>query len=52
MFVGNGSDEVLAHTFLALLKHEQAVLFPDIVSYSFYPVYCGLYGISITNRCS
>ncbi|MGE5466203.1 MAG: histidinol-phosphate transaminase [Ignavibacteria bacterium] len=44
VFVGNGSDEVLAHVFLALLKHEQPVLFPDI-SYSFYPVYCGLYGI-------
>jgi len=44
VFVGNGSDEVLAHVFLALLKHERAILFPDI-SYSFYPVYCGLYGI-------
>jgi histidinol-phosphate aminotransferase len=44
VFVGNGSDEVLAHVFLALLKHERPVLFPDI-SYGFYPVYCGLYGI-------
>ncbi len=44
VFVGNGSDEVLAHTFLALLKHDLPLLFPDI-SYSFYPVYCGLYGI-------
>lgn len=44
VFVGNGSDEVLAHTFQALLKHEQPILFPDI-TYSFYPVYCGLYGI-------
>ena len=44
VFVGNGSDEVLAHIFLGLLKHERAILFPDI-SYSFYPVYCGLYGI-------
>ncbi|MGE5470227.1 MAG: histidinol-phosphate transaminase [Bacteroidota bacterium] len=44
IFVGNGSDEVLAHVFMALLKHEQPILFPDI-SYSFYPVYCGLYGI-------
>ena len=44
VFVGNGSDEVLAHAFLGLLKHEQPLLFPDI-SYSFYPVYCGLYGI-------
>ena len=44
VFVGNGSDEVLAHVFRALLKHDAPVLFPDI-TYSFYPVYCGLYGI-------
>lgn len=44
VFVGNGSDEVLAHAFQALLKHEAPLLFPDI-TYSFYPVYCGLYGI-------
>lgn len=47
VFIGNGSDEVLAHTFLALLKHDAPVLFPDI-SYSFYPVYCGLYEIDYT----
>lgn len=45
VFVGNGSDEVLAHAFMALLKHEMPILFPDI-SYSFYPVYCGLYEIA------
>jgi histidinol-phosphate aminotransferase len=45
VFVGNGSDEVLAHVFLGLLKHEAPVLFPDI-TYSFYPVYCGLYDIA------
>lgn len=44
VFVGNGSDEVLAHVFHALLKHDAPLLFPDI-TYSFYPVYCGLYGI-------
>ena len=44
VFVGNGSDEVLAHVFHALLKHDEPLLFPDI-TYSFYPVYCGLYGI-------
>ncbi len=44
VFVGNGSDEVLAHVFQALLKHDAPLLFPDI-TYSFYPVYCGLYGI-------
>ncbi|MDP1654361.1 MAG: histidinol-phosphate transaminase [Rhodocyclaceae bacterium] len=45
VFVGNGSDEVLAHAFLALLKHGRPILFPDI-SYSFYPVYCRLYDIA------
>jgi histidinol-phosphate aminotransferase len=44
VFVGNGSDEVLAHVFQALLKHDEPLLFPDI-TYSFYPVYCGLYDI-------
>ncbi|MFN3579256.1 MAG: histidinol-phosphate transaminase [Pseudomonas sp.] len=44
VFVGNGSDEVLAHVFHGLFQHGQPLLFPDI-SYSFYPVYCGLYGI-------
>ncbi|MEI2416126.1 histidinol-phosphate transaminase [Orrella sp. JC864] len=44
VFVGNGSDEVLAHAFMALLRHERPLWYPDI-SYSFYPVYCGLYGI-------
>ena len=48
VFVGNGSDEVLAHAFLGLLKHEHPILFPDI-TYSFYPVYCKLYGISFDN---
>src|SRR6201747_1365174 len=45
VFVGNGSDEVLAHAFAALLKHDAPLLFPDI-TYSFYPVYCRLFGIS------
>jgi len=44
VFLGNGSDEVLAHVFMALLKHEAPILFPDI-TYSFYPVYCGLYDV-------
>ncbi len=44
IFVGNGSDEVLAHVFLGLLKHARPILFPDI-TYSFYPVYCGLYQV-------
>ena len=48
VFVGNGSDEVLGHAFLALLKHQDPILFPDI-TYSFYPVYCNLYDISFEN---
>ncbi|MFC4274732.1 histidinol-phosphate transaminase [Achromobacter aloeverae] len=44
VFVGNGSDEVLALAFQALLNHDAPLRFPDI-TYSFYPVYCGLYGI-------
>lgn len=44
IFVGNGSDEVLAHAFMGLLKHARPLWFPDI-TYSFYPVYCELYGI-------
>ena len=45
IFIGNGSDEVLAHVFLGLLKHSLPVLFPDI-TYSFYPVYCRLYQVA------
>jgi histidinol-phosphate aminotransferase len=45
VFVGNGSDEVLAHAFAALLRHDAPLLFPDI-TYSFYPVYCRLFDIT------
>ena len=45
VFVGNGSDEVLGHAFAALLKQDAPLLFPDI-TYSFYPVWCGLFGIA------
>ncbi|MBB2927383.1 histidinol-phosphate transaminase [Paraburkholderia silvatlantica] len=44
VFVGNGSDEVLAHAFQALLKHDKPILFPDI-TYSFYPTYARLYEV-------
>jgi histidinol-phosphate aminotransferase len=47
VFLGNGSDEVLAHVFQALLSHDKVVCFPD-VSYSFYPVWCELYGLNYT----
>ena len=44
VFVGNGSDEVLAFIFAALLKHDRPLLLPD-VTYSFYPAYCRLFGV-------
>ncbi len=44
VFIGNSSDEVLAHVFRGLLKHDMPLLFPDI-TYSFYPVYCKLFDI-------
>lgn len=44
VFVGNGSDEILALAFLTFFANGKALQFPDI-SYSFYPVYCNLYSI-------
>lgn len=44
VFVGNGSDEVLALAFQAFFCHGQPLEMPAI-TYSFYPVYCRLYGI-------
>ena len=45
VFAGNGSDEVLAICFQAFFDPERTILFPD-VTYSFYPVFAGLYGLS------
>ncbi len=44
VYAGNGSDEVLAFAFQAFFGGDRPLLFPDI-TYSFYPVYCDLYGI-------
>ena len=44
VFVGNGSDEVLAHAFNAFFGGKGPVLFAD-VTYSFYPSFCTLYGL-------
>jgi histidinol-phosphate aminotransferase len=44
VFVGNGSDEVLAFAFRAFFNSPLPVLFPDI-TYSFYPVWCRLFNI-------
>lgn len=45
VFIGNGSDEVLALAYMALLKQELPLCFPDI-SYSFYPVWADFASIS------
>jgi len=44
VFVGNGSDEVLALSFISFFKQAHPILFPDI-SYSFYEVYCSIFEI-------
>ena len=44
IFVGNGSDEVLAFAFQAFFSQDDEIVFPDI-TYSFYPVYANLFGI-------
>ncbi|MES0884204.1 histidinol-phosphate transaminase [Roseibium sp. SCP14] len=44
IFIGNGSDDVLAHAFNAFFTGKAPVLFAD-VTYSFYKTYCQLYGI-------
>lgn len=44
VFIGNGSDEVLALSFLTCFNSHKPIFFPDI-SYSFYSVYCDLYQI-------
>jgi histidinol-phosphate aminotransferase len=41
IFVGNGSDDVLAAAFRAFFNSDKPVMFPDI-TYSFYPVWCEL----------
>jgi len=42
VIIGNGSDELLAFSFIAFF--ENGVVFPDI-TYGFYPVYAELYGV-------
>lgn len=46
IFVGNGSDEVLAHAFRAFFVRETLPLLMPDISYSFYKVYCNLFGIT------
>lgn len=45
VFLGNGSDEVLAHVFNTLfLRDGRPLLMPDI-TYSFYKTYCTFFGV-------
>ncbi|MGN1319011.1 MAG: histidinol-phosphate transaminase [Lachnospirales bacterium] len=44
IFLGNGSDEVLALAFMTFFNSDKPVIFPDI-TYSFYDVWCNLYKI-------
>lgn len=46
VFVGNGSDEVLALVFASFFMKERPLLAPDI-SYSFYPVYAETFGVNL-----
>lgn len=48
VFVGNGSDDVLALAFQSFFNGDKPIAFPDI-TYSFYPVWCNLFGIEYTN---
>lgn len=44
IFLGNGSDEVLALAFMTFFNSDKPVVFPDI-TYSFYDVWCKLFKI-------
>lgn len=44
IFVGVGSDDVIANAFMTFFNSDKPVLFPDI-TYSFYPVWADLYKI-------
>ncbi len=44
VFLGNGSDDVIAIAFQALFNGSLPIMFPDL-TYSFYPVWCRLFGI-------
>ncbi len=44
VFVGNGSDDVIALCYLSFFCSDKPILFPDI-TYSFYPVWCDLLNV-------
>lgn len=48
VFIGNGSDDVLALSFQSFFNSEKPIAYPDI-TYSFYPVWCELFSIPYKN---
>lgn len=48
VFIGNGSDDVLALSFQSFFNSEKPIVYPDI-TYSFYPVWCELFSIPYKN---
>lgn len=44
VFIGNGSDDVLALSFQTFFNSDKPIAYPDI-TYSFYPVWCALFNI-------
>lgn len=49
VFLGNGSDDVLALAFQSFFNSDLPIVYPDI-TYSFYPVWCRLFGIEYINQ--
>lgn len=45
VFVGNGSDEILAFSFMAFFNPGDTIIFPDI-TYSFYEVYSSMFCVN------
>ncbi len=48
IFLGNGSDDVIALCFQTFFCSDKPIVFPDI-TYSFYPVWCRLFNIPFKN---
>jgi len=49
VFVGNGSDEVIAFCYMAFFNSVKPIVFPDI-TYSFYPVWCRLFNVPFKTK--
>ena len=49
VFVGNGSDDVIALCYLSFFNSDKPILFPDI-TYSFYPVWCQLFNTPFVTK--